>query len=343
MSVKFKKLAVASAVSASLGFAGMAQAEVSLLFPYITTGATAYTFISIYHDADRNTVAGNLHPVGAPPHAARTHHLYYGFKTVGAAATAACTHRDFPVSVTQGALLQFEVGGKLNLVTEFGDPAGYGTQLALANNQIPANSEGFLIVENATGVADVVDETRRGEAAVIDTATGLATAYAATQSAQTNVNDGAFAAAIPATEYVTSWYPRNIVTTTWYALPTGLRTAMTPNAGGGIRASIHPITNRDNIGAYSRAENYTSGSLQNNLRCFGTFNVDNLLGAPFTTGGWMSVSATAQNATFTTVAPVLAADGAGSHGDQPFALWKIQNTSAVGSNLTLINASQARN
>ncbi|MBI1905190.1 MAG: hypothetical protein HYS20_02955, partial [Rhodocyclales bacterium] len=45
MSVKFKKLAVASAVSASLGFAGMAQAEVSLLFPYITTGSTAYTFI----------------------------------------------------------------------------------------------------------------------------------------------------------------------------------------------------------------------------------------------------------------------------------------------------------
>mgnify|MGYP003574343281 CR=1 FL=1 len=342
MSVKFKKLAVASAVSASLGFAGMAQAEVSLLFPYITTGTTAYTFISIYHDADRNTAAGNLHPVGAPPHAARTHHLYYGFKTVGAAATAACTHRDFPVSVTQGALLQFEVGGKLNLVTEFADPAGYGTQLALANNQLPANSEGFLIVENATGVADVVDETRRGEAAVIDTATGLATAYPAIQGAQTVVNDGLFAAVVPTIEYVTSWYPRNIVTTSWYALPTGARTAMTPNGGGGIRASINPVTNHQNVGAYSRAENYTSGSLQNNLRCFGTFNVDNLLGAPFNTGGWMTVAATAQNATFTT-APVVAADGAGSSGDQPFALWKIQSTSAVGGNLTLISPSQARN
>lgn len=342
MSVKFKKLAVASAVSASLGFAGMAQAEVSLLFPYITTGTTAFTFISIYHDADRNTVAGNLHPVGAPPHAARVHHLYYGFKAVGANPTTACTHRDFPVQVTQGALLQFEVGGKLNLVTEFGDPAGYGTQLALANNQIPAGNEGFLIVENATGVADIVDETRRGEAAVIDTATGLATAYAATQSIQTAVNDPNFAAVVAATEYVTSWYPRNIVTTTWYALPTGLRTVMTPNAGGGIRASISPVTNHQNVGAYSRAENYTSGSLQNNLRCFGTFNVDNLLGAPFTTGGWMSVAATLQNATFTN-AVVVAADGAGSSGNQAFALWKIQNTTALGGNLTLINASQARN
>lgn len=341
MSVKFKKLAVASAVSASLGFAGMAQAEVSLLFPYITTGSTAYTFITIFHDADRNTVAGNLHPVGAPPHAARTHHLYYGFKTVGAAATSGCTHRDFPVAVTQGALLQFEVGGKLNLVTEFGDPAGYGTQLSLANNQIPAGSEGFLVVENAVGIADIVDETRRGEAAVIDTATGLATAYLAIQSAQANVNDGAFAAAVPGTEYVTSWYPRNIVTTSWYALPTGLRTVMTPNGGGGIRASIRPVTNIANVGAYSRAENYTSGSLQNNLRCFGTFNVDNLLGAPFNTGGWMSVAATTQDAVFG-LASVVAADGAGNSGNQPFALWKIQSTSAVGGNLTLISPSQVR-
>lgn len=342
MSVKFKKLAVASAVSASLGFAGMAQAEVSLLFPYITTGATAYTFISIYHDPDRNALAGNQHPVGAPPHGAINHHLYYGFKAVGAAATSACTHRDFPVAVTRGALLQFEVGGKLNLVTEFGDPAGYGTQLALANNQIPAGSEGFLIVENATGVVDVVDDTRRGEAAVIDTATGLATAYLAIQTAQTNVNDAALAAAVPTTEYVTSWYPRNVVTTTWYALPTGLRTVMTPNGGGGIRASINPVTNRDNLGAYARAENYTSGSLQNNLRCFGTFNVDNLLGAPFNTGGWMSIAATTQDAAYA-LPQFFAADAAGNHGNQPFALWKIQNTSAVGSNLTLISPSQPRN
>lgn len=341
MSVKFKKLAVASAVSASLGFAGMASAAApnSLLFPYITTGSTAFTFVTVVHDPDRNFAGGNTHPVGAPPHGVAAHHLYYGFKAIGAASTASCTHRDFPVDVTQGALLQFEVGGKLNLVTEFGDPAGYGTTLALANNQIPAESEGFLIIENTVTPAVLVDAQRRGWAAVIDTATGLNTAYAAT-SVVTAV-DPNFAAAITTTEHITSWYPRDIVTSSWYALPVGTRTAMTPNGGGGIRASLHPVTNVSNLGAYSRAENYTSGSLQNNLRCFGTFNVDNLLGAPFNTGGWMSVAAIAQNATYTN-AFVPAAINAGLSGNQAHALWQIQQTNALGGTVSLIHAEQSR-
>ena len=327
MSVKFKKLAIATAVGASLGFAGMAQANNSLLFPYITTSATAYTFVSLFNDPDPLNAGSGGAGFG---HDAVGYHFYYGYKAVGAAATAACTHRDFPVDVTEGALLQFEVGYKLDLPTEFGDPVSYGATLRLENNRLPANSEGFLIV---TVPAPVAAEVARGEAAVIDTATGLALTYTA-NSVPNVIGDFSGTGNV---EHVTSWYPRNVVTTSWYALPVGTLAQMTPNSGGGIFGRILPNTDADNQGAYGRAENYTSGSVPNNLRCFGTFTVDNLLTAPFNQGGWMSIVSLTSNTAnvFTNVAPddVIADD---------ILLYKRQQTSAVGSSLDMIQPEVAR-
>lgn len=343
MSVKFKKLAIASAVGATLGMAGVAQAEVSLLFPFITTGASAYTFITLYQDPDRNFVAGNQHPVGVPPHDAYVHNLFYGYKGVNARATDPCVHLDFPVAVTEAALLQFEVGGKFNLISDFGDPAGYGSTLTLENNKVPANSQGFLIVEHNAPAGVTADSMRRGEAIVVDTASGLALSYTAIPTAAGAITNPDFSlvAGAGSSEFVTSWFPKPLITTTWYALPLGARSAMTPNNGGGLNASISPMTNIANVGAYARAENYTSGSRQNNLRCFGSFALTDLLDAPFTMGGWMSIAATAQGAGYGN-APAVAADAAGLSGDLPIALWKLQQSNELGSSVTVINAVQPR-
>lgn len=353
MSVKFKKLAIASAVGATLGMAGVAQAETALLFPFVTTSASAFTFITLFQDPDRNTVAGpegaatdpirGIFPAGAPPHANYTHNMYYGYKLNGAAATDPCLHLDFPVQVTQGALLQFEVGNKYDLPSDFGEPA-YGNSLRAGNNRLPAGSQGFLIVEDGNGLAaDVADSRRHGEAIVIDTASGLALSYTAIPGGDYQP-DANFAPAGTATEYVTSWFPRSLVTTSWYAIPLGVRTAMTPNNPGGIRATIYPVTNPANAGAFGRQENYTSGSRVNDLRCFGQFGLDELLDRPFAEGGWMSIAAVNQdtNPPFNNAPNYVATGVTGNSGTQAFALWKLQVSGELGIGVSVLNAAEAR-
>lgn len=350
MSVKFKKLAIASAVGATLGMAGVAQAETALLFPYVTTSASAFTFITLYQDPDRNQNAAVVvpgqeiqgsFPAGAPPHAAYTHNMYYGYKNAGDSAVDPCKHLDFPVQVTQGALLQFEVGNKYDLPSDFGEPS-YGNQLRAGNNRLPAGAEGFLIVEDGNGLAnDVPDSRRHGEAIVIDTASGLALSYTAIPGGDHQANAN-FAPAGTATEYVTSWFPRSLVTTTWYAIPLGARMAMTPNNPGGLLATVFPVTNPANAGAFGRQENYTSGSRVNNMRCFGRFGLDDLLDRPFAEGGWMSIAAMSQpDATFPNP-PVYAAANAGNTGTQEFALWKLQVSGELGIGVSTLNAAEPR-
>ncbi len=349
MSVKFKKLAIASAVGATLGMAGVAQAETALLFPFVTTSASAFTFITLFQDPDRNqnapiggtTPIQGSFPAGAPPHAAYTHNMYYGYKEAGQSATDACKHLDFPVQVTQGALLQFEVGNKYDLPSDFGEVA-YGNQLRAGNNRLPAGAEGFLIVEDGNGLAaDVPDSRRHGEAIVIDTASGLALSYTAIPGG-TNAANPDFSTAITSPEYVTSWFPRSLVTTTWYAIPLDVRTQMTPNNPGGIFATIYPVTNPANAGAFGRQENYTSGSRVNNLRCFGHFGLDDLLDRPFAEGGWMSIAAIRQADGDFALPPNYAAADGGNSGTQAFALWKLQVSGELGIGVSTLNAAEPR-
>lgn len=406
MHVKFKKLAVASAVSAALGMAGTAQAENSLLFPFVTTDANAYTFVSIWQDPSNDTW-----PAGAPPHAAVTYHMYYGTKATTAAQTAACSHLDFPVQTTRGALLQFEAGTKMNLISDFSDPVGYGSTLNDPNNKLEANQQGFLIVEYQAGlnpatVAEpVADNNMRriyGEASIVNTATGIALAYKAKDArADTDPNWGLLrnhngdayqaqevAGAVAAgnflapAEFTTSWFPRELggsplVSSSWYVLPLDTRTSMTPNLGGGVRASIQPGTNWANPGAFGRAESYTSGSSTNRLRCFGTFSVADLFGpTKFATGGWMSFYGNRMGvdiagnwvsvANGTRVAytgagvwaslvygaqalpalqfPVANYVAANIRTHQPLAVWKLQSTGALGGTVsTLAEVSSRQN
>lgn len=324
MSIQFKKLAIATAVGASLGTVSMVHAaDSSLLFPYFNTSSAGYTFISIYQDPDVNG-AGNAFPSGNPPHAAVEMNLFYGFKPSDAAATDSCSHIDFPVTITEGALLQFEVSGKEDLARDFGDPDSYGAPFRLANRQIPSDQTGFLIAESTAMGSDVNGDAKlHGEAAVIDTATGMAVAYNAVEVTD---NNNADFSGTGSTSFVTSWYPDAVVNTSWFALPVGTRQEMTPNAGGGITANIAPVTNAANDGAFGRGEEYTSGTKAQELRCWGTFGVNDLVASPDLMGGWMGITSTGTTA-------------AGTDG---MMLWKIQDTSATGQATRLVSPALER-
>ncbi|MFN3188759.1 MAG: SdrD B-like domain-containing protein [Candidatus Paceibacteria bacterium] len=310
--------------------------EGGLLFPYVRTGTGSFTFVTIIQDPSEAEF-----PTGAPPHDTRNHHLFYGYKPLDAAPTDACQHLDFSVSVTQGALLQFEVGQQFDLPAEFGDPAGYGEALANRNNRLPEGSHGFLIVEDSPGMSIRPNERRRGEAAIIDTSTGITVSYPAVRQDDTDPVSGLpLYGAMGSTEFVTSWYPRNEVVTTWYVLPLSQRTDMTPNAGGGLRASLHTVTNAANSGAFSRAEQYTSGSRRADLQCFAFVGIDDVLMAPFDSGGWMSLALTAQNEDYSNALAI--SDGLVPSGNQSFELWKFQHIRAFGQPMTTVNRAQQR-
>jgi hypothetical protein len=324
-----KKLAVATAVSTAIGVGGMAQAN-SVFFPFITTAAGSYTFLTVVPDA-----------IGSDgdefSHDTQNLHFYYGYKAVGAAADDACVHRDYVLSVTDNAILQLEVGGNFNLVTQFNDPPGYGVGFL----PVPAGMNGFASVEDGVESGGV---SLFGEGVIIDAASGLTTAYSGIQSPDGENPDWT---AVGATEFVTSWFPTNIVSTSWYALALGLRSDMTPNAGGGVYLWLRPETDIDsgpspsNYGAFYRDGNgnnelYVSGTTRTRLRCWGTFELEDLLGDKATVvqhGGWMSVGGYAPDDTallgFTTTT-------------QPYALWKVQNTSALGRPATVISGQTPR-
>ncbi len=319
-----KKLAVATAVSTAIGVGGMAQAD-SVFFPFVTTADGAYTFLTVVNDAV--SVDGDEFS-----HTTQNLHFYYGYKAVDAAADDACNHRDYVLSVTDNAILQVEVGGKLDLITDFNDPAGYGVGFL----PIPAGNQGFASVENE----DTNNIPLFGEGIVIDAASGLNTAYAGVES---TVNSNPDWTSIGATEFVTSWYPTDIVSVSWYALALGQRSAMTPNAGGGVYLWVRPETDTtgSNWGSFYRDgrgnnELYVSGTRHTRLRCWGTFALEDLLGDKSTVvkhGGWMSVGGYQAKAdstlAFTTTT-------------QPYALWKIQSTNALGTPVTVISGQAPR-
>lgn len=344
MSVKFKKLAIASAVGATLGMAGVAQADNSLLFPYINTGATAFTFITVYQDPF--AVASGTAPAPSSDFLTRLN-LFYGYKAIGADPAAGCIHKDFPVQVSQGAILQWEVAGKYNLPSDFGDV--YGAEFNDQSARVPAGQEGFLIIEypslNTTpgsGGGAIADQHLYGEAIVADTATGLAVAYTALNDDTVLSTPGAVADFTTAGyhEHVTSWYPKSLVGTTWYVLPVSNRLAMTPNGGGGIQVQVAPRTYEANIGAYSRNERYFSGVQAKNLTCFGTFGVNELFNDvdPFPMGGWMSVKTLQQSTGAVPVPPETTTAAFYRNA----LVWKLQQSGELGAPVFMLNQTERR-
>lgn len=244
-----------------------AQAD-SILFPYLTTEAGKFSFVTIANEGLREfaTLTG--------------YHLTYGHKPVPVVQRRGCNHFDGPITSTPADMLTFEVGGKVldagSTVLFEGGPPVTSTALPLP----VANQIAFLIVEPLGNTLAAETNTNIevwGWAEVIDTVANMTLAYSTHNFGVNDSTDPSFALSnVGNTWHRISWYPTQFVTTSWHVLPLGLRSAMAPGAGGGLRMTLS-ASNGVLEGAYDRDEQFWSGMRTKTIRCFGIINRADLL------------------------------------------------------------------
>lgn len=352
MKKTFQKSLLVAAVAASLASVSMA-AEVgttNLLFPYVSSGASAFTFLTVSNRA--NGLAGT-----------RTMHFSYGMKASTAATTAGCEHANGNGTITQNDVTQFEMSNKVNVATSLanGDTNGGFAWTGGADKQ------GFLIVNTNGFSGDVV----YGSAVVVDTASGLRMAYSTQGLNTTDALDADFsadniagsggpeasviavaaAAGVPAVAaspapvgagaaaHVLTWYATPSVTSSWYVVPLGLESAMTPSAFvGGINGTYSMYNTAATLGgAYDMKEVFTSGSLPKVVRCAGVITRADVLqsGALANSNlGGMGLLSTLTAAGAPTAANAFA--GAGATVNKSL-VYSVQSTTLLGGSQTYIN------
>lgn len=326
----------------------------NILFPYVSAGANAYTFISIVNTGSvlASTDWG--------------YHFSYGMKGVAApnyttAGTAAnCEHQDGRARTTPADLMQFELRNRIDLPATFGDATSVPYYYTGTTD-----THGFLIVNTDHAVASYMgDTTISGEAVVIDTASGMRVAYSSANLSTTDAanpdytinnvgiaggpvvaptQDPFGAAGANATLNVISWYQAPTVTTSWLVAPLGTRSEMTPSGNGGVVASyrLHNLA-FDDTGAYDNNEQFHSGSAATPVRCLGVITRTSMLNSGpannTVNGGWSQLSTLNGDATH---AATLAGGTAGAVANKSL-VYKIQNTSAIGGSMSFISREAER-
>ena len=303
MKKTFQKTLIAASIGAVLAASSLvANAADNVLFPFVTTKAGAYTFVSLANN-------------GAAP-VATSYHFYYMSKPVGSSNSTACNHFDAIGKTTQNDLVQFEIGKKIDMIAAFGDTTSTPIYQPLVGH------EGFLIV-----AADVLTANLlyHGEATVIDASSGLYYSYStegltAPAVADPNYSDAAITSA--ANDKFASWYPASAVNTTYYVVPTGARSLMAAVAGGGLTATLQANTaGIAGGGAYDKNETPFSGTQNPSVTCFGYVKPGDFLqpgtASATSTGGWMNTNRTAGTST-------------------GYLQYKVQDSSALGAKFTTI-------
>lgn len=330
MKKSFQKNLIAASVGAALAAGSMVASAgttgtTNLLFPYVTTATGSYTFISIA--TQKGTAVAN--PV----------HFTYAMKATSAANSAACTHLDGDATMTRNDLMQFEIQGKVDMQTSFGDTTS--TPKLFPNTAAAANQNGMLIVNNASGSvygsgATYVDGILYGEARIISTATGLAAGYSTddlhTTAAVGNAVNFAVAGGPDGglSTKVISWFPDPTVSTSWFVEPLGTELAMAFNGNLAASYQVQDATATQAAvgvgGHYNNNEGFQSSTAIASVTCMGTFDRASLLGAlnaPWSAnGGWGN---------FVSINPTtLAFVG------QQSLVYKMESTTALGGTVSFI-------
>lgn len=253
-------LAVVLTFALLLGFGvNGAQAD-SVLFPYVSMQPGVYSFITL-----GNTGFGEFASMTG-------YHLSYGYKSVPVNNKQACLHADGNIVSTPADLVTFEVSGK---VTDGGSNVLFETPAPNTSTAFPlasaTNHVGFLVAEPIGNVgAENTNQIQAfGWADIIDTVNNMGLSYSTDATGvNTSIDPDFNVSQVGTTWYSVSWMPTAYVTTSWYVLPLGLRSAMTPVGGGGIRSFVRA---NDGIyaGAFDRDEQFWSGEKMAPIRCLG--------------------------------------------------------------------------
>ena len=288
MKKTFQKNLVAAAVAmvASVGVQASEVGQMNLLFPYVTTASTAFTFLTITNRGATtlsDNKASNM-AVTIPLN------FKYGVKDVAAANSAPCIHADNTMGQTANDVMTFEVADKVNMFAALGEGT---TPTTATSSYFPyqiQNRHGFLVVNGDGATAGV---KLFGEATIVDTASGMATTYNARGHNTTNnsnpdftiddvgvaggvevASDGLIAGHVRAHgRNVVTWMADAIVSTSWFVVPLGKANTMTPSGGGGITAGYSMWADgQRQTGAYDMNEGFHSGGGRTDVRCVGTIN-----------------------------------------------------------------------
>lgn len=290
-----KSVTAALVAGGLLGLAAQSAQADGILFPYLSTQAGVYSFVTVVNDA-----------VGS----SNSYHFTYGHKTAPVANRGNCEHFDGDVGTTLNDMMTFHVRGTIlepgaagyALFEAAGDGAGAGAG-GLTSTPLPLrvdNQIAFLGVEHNGSEPDSTAVNLFGWAEVIDTGANLSLAY----STHNFVDASAYAMADRANfanlstgAVVLSWYPTTMVTTSWHVLELAVigsaSGSMSPASGSFLRRGYTvsgTYNNSTNGGAYDRDELFWSGSKTTRIRCFGIVNRGDLLGsgvdANTVSGGW---------------------------------------------------------
>ncbi len=285
MPAYIKTTVTAIAAACALGAATPSHADSLLLFPYIDTTRSAYTFISIYHNPynDDGSVVDAAHfnkkiQIGATTNSVNLDGEEY---------RGCITARYYYELDAPGTLRQWEAAGRFNLPDDFGDAA------PRIHTSFPSGKQGYMIVRYVDDSASAVNSGRLyGEATVVDTAAGMIMSYTALDIPAAQPNDFSLFGGY---EFATSWLPRPVAGTAWYVLPLGPLLDQLPGLRpDAVSTRITVSTNPAGAGAFGRNGSYQyTGTNNLNIHCFGTFGIDDILPADtMWPGGWFTLDST---------------------------------------------------
>lgn len=322
--MKLNKIAVGVALAAGTM---AAQAADVLLFPYVVSGGSVTTLVSVINTDDGVTdpaayYNGNGSAIGGFGAANRFLHWRYHIKTADTLA-ASCLENDgyFPTSPLD--LVTYDVSGTRGQGgVMFNDPSSNNNwQAAGPLNQLSAitlnGQRGVLFVHNAGTTGLTAAPELAGEALVVEFDTGAAWGYAAVPSSVAGVSTAADfdfspagpggAAIGPIADRVTIM-PMNEVTTRFFVTPVNDPAAATPTASmlaangldvagfGGLRTRVDLLPLTGSIRVVSRDEGGISGGVTpQDVTCVGPVDAStlitaaNILNYANPQGGWANM------------------------------------------------------
>lgn len=270
MTLNKKLVAAATCTALTVGLGMQAAQATSILFPYLSTQAGVYSFVTIVN----NNQDGSLYT---------GYHMSYAHKTMATPFpnASSCNHLDGNTTTTMNDMMTFEVGGK---VLDAGSPVLFESAAPITSTALTlsglSNQIAFLIVEpTPVGPQGAGRANLYGWADVIDTASNMTLNYSTDFLNNIIDNDPNFINLDAATGWrAAQWYPPTYVTTAWHILPLGTRAAMAPAGGGGLSAGLFATVNNANtLAAYNRDEAGFSGSYSVGVKCFGIIDTASVL------------------------------------------------------------------
>jgi hypothetical protein len=237
-----KKKILAAAIGATLATGVTTSQADTLLFPFFQVGNGVHSFLALANVLNEDSDI----------------HYIWNLDDLNTAALE-CRHFDLTGNLTAWDIVQQTVNtptsaGGIDLMAITGDQSGV--------RYLPTSpSRGFLIVsnwnENQYGVAGAAqpESTLAGQMIVVDTTAGLITAYRGMNNPGEDGNilgEGNFASIFTShPSHDLTWYPTNIVTTTWYTLVTGFNMDNSANwtGAGYLSNGFENVYDRDEVPA----------------------------------------------------------------------------------------------